>query len=221
MKPIKLFALAVIATCALTGIAGAGTAAALTELEEVVWCKERIQQCPANKHFPPGTVVHAQAPDTVFLLGALGEVTCALSEMLLTNSSLLAHGEVTGLEFDACLIGKNSCAVAAENLPYLFSAALSGNHTTYDLLVTEKNPNGAPQIAIECPFFINCTFSANSVLYNATLANITGEKMTVLQEFNRVAGLCPETMTWHANYIAQCLEGGVLKRCWIKMEIPT
>jgi len=216
MRLIKILGIVAIAVAAFTSIFGVGSAIAETTLEKVVLCKMHIHECPADEHFPANTVIHATSTNTLFL-SSLGNISCGSSAMLLKTTSLLVHGEVTDLTFANCVIGKQACTVTALHLPWLFKGELQADDQSYEVLMTEKNPNGEPQLKVVCGSLISCTFGAATVLFAALLS--VPEKLNVLQELASVAGLlCPKMFIWHSEYEAECLENNELKECWIKME---
>lgn len=217
MRLIKMLGLAAALGLMLAATVGPSPAAAESELEKVVWCRVRVHMCP--EPFPAGTNIYATTTSALFLSN-LGNVTCTASEMSLANSTLLVHGEVTGLSFSGCALEKGGeCKVTANNLTYLFKGELQANNVNYGITFTEKNPNGQPQVTIECPL-LKCTLGANEVFVAALLSSPT-EKLNVLQEFIAVKGaLCPKNVVMHAEYLGECAEGEVkeLKPCWVKME---
>lgn len=221
MRLVKMLGPATIAVMALMATVQAGTATAVTLLEEVVWCAERVHKCPSNKYFHAGNEIFSSATNTVFLLN-LVNVTCGASEIHMTNTGLLVHGNVTALVFGECKEeGGGECTVEAKNLEYLFTGTLSSNHLLYEIKVKEKPSNGIPRISFKCAMGLDCTYSATQVSIIAQLA-FTPERLSVLQSFTAEGVFCIATaMVWHATYdTTKCRanEGAELKNCWVKME---
>jgi hypothetical protein len=222
MRLIKAFGLVAI-VAALMAIVEAGSAGATTQLEKVVWCKARtVQTCAAGNDFPAGTEIFAGATSPEFLSN-LGNVSCAASEINMTNTGLLVHGNVTALVFSECEHeGGEKCDVSSKNTEYLFKGELVTDdaNSKYEVRFTEKAPNGPPQITFECGMVIDCTYSAKTVSIEAKLA-FTPERLSVLQEFIVTEGFfCAKNMTWHGTYGPQCREkvGSEVINCWVKME---
>jgi len=221
MRLIKMFGLAAIVITAFMATVQVGTAAAVTLLEEVVWCSVRVpHKCDPANYFHSGTEVFAAGTKTEFLSN-LGNVKCAASELLMTNAGLLVHGDVTALAFGECSHeGGAKCTVTAENLNYLFTGKLKSDHVAYEIAVKEKPSNGVPKITVECGMVIHCTYTAKEVSIDARLA-FTPEILKVLQEFIAFQGFfCAKNMTWHDEYTVKCRQNEVaeLKNCWVKME---
>lgn len=223
MRLMKTFGLAAVVVMAFTATVEVGSAMAETQLEKVVWCRERtLQTCPNGKDFPAGIEIFAFATSTEFLT-SLNNISCAASELHMTNTILLVHGNVTALGFGECKGTEGEkCIVIAENLEYLFRGELVNDqaNSKYEIRFTEKAPNGVPQITFECGLGIDCTYTAKAVSIEARLA-FTPEKLKVSQAFAYSEGfLCGETLTWDGEYNVECLEKakGEFKRCWTKME---
>ncbi len=219
MRLIKMFGPAAIVIVAFMATVGVGSAMAESSLEKVVWCKERRHMCPAAQHFPAGTEIFAIATSTEFLSN-IGNVSCAASELHMTNTGLLVHGNVTALAFGECKHEKGTeCTVISENLEYLFKGELKADDSKYEVKLIEKPSNGAPQITVECGSFINCTYASEEVSI-AALLSFEPERLSVLQELIVSKGLlCAKNMTWHATFKAECREEvGELEWCWVKME---
>jgi len=219
MRLIRVCGLAAVVVATFMAIAEVGSAMAVTELEKVVWCLKREQMCPANQDFPAGTELFAAATSEEFLSN-IGNVSCSSSEILMTNTGLLVHGNVTALAFGECKLGETKCAVTAEHLEYLFKGELKSDNSKYEIKVTEKGTNGAPQATVECGAFVHCTYAANEVSIEAKLA-FTPERLSILQEFIVSKGaVCAKNMTWHATYNVECREevAAEIKKCWEKME---
>ena len=222
MRLIKVFGLAAIAGTAFMAIVGVGLAMAQTTLEDVVWCAKRENLCSEGQHFPPGTEIFATGTGTQFL-SSLGTVSCTASQLNMTNQELLVHGIVTALAFGTCTrTGGEACTVIAKNLQYLFEGQLKSDHKKYEVRITEKAPNGPPQVKIECGMFISCTYTAKSVSIEAQLA-FAPERLSISQELIVSEGLfCGANPVWHGTYTVQCRQnaGSALKNCWVKMEEP-
>jgi hypothetical protein len=220
MKLMKTLGWMTIVVAALMATVEVGSAMAETQLEKVVWCKTRTQACPA--HYPAGIGIVAGTSSTEFLSN-LGNVSCGESQIGMTNTGLLVHGDVTSLLFGKCKHEKGEeCTVTAKNLEYLFKGELvtDAPNSKYEIKFTEKAPNGAPSITIECGMVVDCTYSAKTVSIEAKLA-FDPERLSVSQEFIVSAGFfCAKNMTWHGTYAAQCEieEGAELAKCWVKME---
>jgi hypothetical protein len=222
MRATKVFSF--VAVAAIMSACIGVTSAMATELENVVLCKNRVED-PCSNAFPSGTVLHAELASgtkSVFLTN-LGNVECASSTLLATTISPLAHGEVTALAFGGCELGKNACTVTATNthLNYLLKGELNTAHTSYEFLVTEK-ANGKPQILTQCGILIKCNFASSSILDEA-LGEVNDTVLDVLQTLDRerdgTGSLCPSTVVWHAKYLLRCLTGESLVACWPKMEL--
>ena len=219
MKPIKMFGLAVLAVAASMTAVDVGSAMAETALEKVVWCAERVHMCPAAKHYPAGTEIFAIATSTEFLSN-IGNVSCAASELHMTNTGLLVHGNVTALAFGECKLKEAKCTVTSVNLEYLFKGELKGDDAKYEVRVTEKAPNGVPSLTVECGGLISCTYAAKETSIEAKLA-FTPERFSISQEFIVAKGVfCAKNATWHGTYNVECREkaGAEVKNCWVKME---
>lgn len=216
-----MFGLAIVAAVFIA-TAWAGAAMAETQLEKVVWCAERaFQTCLASKVLPAGAKILATATNTEFLT-SLGSISCITSELEMTNTGVLVHGDVTSLVFGECKREEaENCEVRAENLEYLFKGELVTDSPTskYEVRFTEKE-NGLPKIIIECGTLINCRYTASEVSIEARLA-FTPEILKLLQEFLVSEGIfCSENPIWHGTYNAECREKALaeIKRCWVKME---
>lgn len=219
MRLIKTLGLVAIAVVVMVTVE-VGSAMA-TQLEEVVWCKTRTQACPAN--FPAGTKILAAATNAEFL-STLGNVSCFQSELQMTNTSVLVHGNVTALVFggECKLETGEKCKVSSENLEYLFKGALvtDAANSKYEIKFIEKSPNGLPEITLECGMVIDCTYAAKEVSIEAKLA-FEPERLVVSQQFLFSEGtFCSKVMTWDATYNTECREkeGSEFKFCWVKME---
>lgn len=217
MRLIKMLSLLIIA---LAVVGADSEMAEATPLEEVVWCQERVVNCPVGKRLPEA-IFHAKTGngETEFLTNA-GTVSCETSKILLENKSSLVHGEVTALTFSGCTLGKTACTLTAENLNYLFKGMLTTNDLEYEIILSEKNPNGMPQISAKCGSLISCVFGAKEISI-AALLPIQREELSVLDELPPVKGLfCGNNTEWHGRYAGECeSEGAELQKCWVKMEL--
>lgn len=221
MQPVKLLGVVLVVTSSLAAVVGVGTAAAVTELEKVVWCKERNNQCPQNADFPSGTNILAKSTSTE-ILTQIGVITCETGDMSLNTSSLLAHGELINMTFENCTRELlEECEISPENIHYLFRGELQANHVGYEMLVSQGAGGGPPKLHVVCSAgLLNCRLTANSVLFEALLTLPT-EKLKVLQTLAVEGGpLCGALngSVWHDEFGAECEEGAEEKPCWIKME---
>jgi hypothetical protein len=225
MRLMKTLGLAAIVVTAFTATVEIGSAMAETPLERVVWCRERNpavpQTCPnGGADFPAGTEIFAFGGNMEFLTN-MGTITCGTSELHMTNTALLVHGNVTALAFGECKAFEiEKCSVTAEHLEYLFKGELMTDDAKYEIRFSEKNPKAIPQLTIECGMLVDCTYVSKTVSIEARLA-FTPERLSVSHTFVYSEGLfCTKTMTWDGMYNAECREkaGGELKKCWVKME---
>jgi len=224
---MKTLGLAAIVVTAFTATVEIGSAMAATQLEKVVWCKERApavpQTCPNGADFPAGTEILAFGGNMEFLTN-MGTITCASSELHMTNTGLLVHGNVTALAFGECKAFEiEKCSVTAEHLEYLFKGELltDAADSKYEIRFSEKPSNGIPQLTIECGMLIDCTYVSKTVSIEARLA-FTPERLSVSHTFVFSEGnFCTKTMTWDGMYNAECLEEakGKFQKCWVKMEV--
>lgn len=220
MRLFRMFGLAVMATVIAMAFVGATSAVAVTELEEVVLCNQNTSPCPAGHDFGAGTVLHGElkASTNAVLLSSI-EVTCELSTMLGTTTSLLIHGEITALALANCHSGDLFCKATVEHLNFLFKGELNAFHTGYEVLVTEKGTNGRPQIKIVCGKFMECDYGEPNILFSAE-PDATDTVLSVLQELTGLGPLCGAIAhpVWHAKYLIRCLEGSNLVGCWLETE---
>ena len=218
MRLIKMLGLAAVAMAAFMATVGVGSAMAGAN-DKVVWCFKRVHNCPANEDYPSGTEIFAGATKTEFLTN-LVNATCTKSELAMTNTGLLVHGNVTALTFENCSTELAKCTIKAENLEYLSNGRLNAG-LGYEISITEKTPNGVPQITIECGMIINCTYTTKEVSV-AALLSFTPEVLKIEQAFVFSEGfMCAKIMIWDGTYQLECRESEApeeLKRCWVKME---
>lgn len=227
MRLIKMFGLAAIAVGAFMAFLGATSASAVTSLEEVVLCKNNESPCLATNRFASGTVLHAElvAGTEAVLHSWAGDVLCSTSTTLGATNSTLAQGEITALSFGGCVLDpeKQKCTVTPEHLNYVVKGELKSTDSGYEILVTERSPNGRPQAHVECPgTVVNCHYGASNVLFEElTVAGDT--VLDVSQNLTALSGVDPlacftTSPAWEAKYLTRCLSGTSLVACYLRME---
>jgi hypothetical protein len=222
VRLIKTFALAAIAVGAFTAFLGATSASATGTLLNVVLCKKLVSPCPLADVVPNGAELHGTAKNPE-LLGSTTNVKCAESHVLgkIESATNLAHGKITKLEWLTCSqTDGQKCTVATNNLPYLIQGELKSDDKGYEALVTSSGV-GRPSALVECPATGDCSFGANTVLFEALHTGTNGNT-TVLDVLQTLTGegFCFFTSgVWHAKYETTCLlPAGTNVPCWLQME---
>jgi len=213
-----MFALAAIAVGAFMAFVAATSAMAVTELEEVVLCKENVDPCPlvpTSKHFLSGTVLHGVSKDPILL--GVKNILCKESTVLGETTELLAHGKITALGWVDCTSGgTESCTVTSENLPYLILGKLNSTHNGYETVAEKFSGGGNPQAKVSCPN-VSCKYGAATVLMTASV--VGGATVLTANATLAGQGICFFTSgTWQAAYTVKCLEGGAEVNCYLVME---
>jgi hypothetical protein len=229
MRLIKVFGLAAITALLAMAFVGASSAMAVTELEEVVFCKEDVSPCPGNKRFPSGTKFDAElvAGTQFTILSNIGNLVCNESTIEGETTTLLVMAKNTNYTFNknggSCENTSNGepCEIEAIHTPHLVTGELNAAHTGYNVLVTEEGgPNKRPEIRAQgCGTGLDCSYGESNILFEQVLLanDIDLKLLQTLTALGFFCGMGANSVT-HAEYLVRCLEGTNRVGCWLTME---
>jgi hypothetical protein len=152
MRFLKVLGLAAVAALVVTGLAGVGTASAIT------LCKENNSPCPESKRYPSETLFNGKSEAEILFKNTVFSVSCLKSTLGWKNTEQSGNplpGKLPSLTF-----GTPEC----EGCKKVVSALLPKTKLTASgekwILKLENNGEGAPRMKFsECPLGAECTYN--------------------------------------------------------------